>query len=52
MVDNDKCIGCQMCYSDDLTKVQQHKEEQTMQAMREGRWDRSFIDALEARAIN
>ena len=25
-VDNDKCIGCQMCYSDDLTKVQQHKE--------------------------
>ena len=26
MVDNDKCIGCQMCYSDDLTKVQQHKE--------------------------
>ena len=28
------------------------KEEQTMAAMREGRWDRSFIDALEARAIN
>ena len=26
MVDNDKCIGCQMCYSEDLTKVQQHKE--------------------------
>ncbi len=25
-VDNDKCIGCQMCFSDDLTKVQQHKE--------------------------
>ena len=25
-VDNDKCIGCQMCYSDDLTKVHQHKE--------------------------
>jgi len=25
-VDNDKCIGCQMCYSDDLTKIQQHKE--------------------------
>jgi hypothetical protein len=22
----DKCIGCQMCYSDDLTKIQQHKE--------------------------
>lgn len=25
-VDNDKCIGCQMCYSEDLTKIQQHKE--------------------------
>jgi ferredoxin len=25
-VDNDKCIGCQMCYSDDLTKIQEHKE--------------------------
>ena len=25
-VDNDKCIGCQMCYSDYLTKVHQHKE--------------------------
>ena len=25
-VDNDKCIGCQMCYSYDLTKIHQHKE--------------------------
>jgi ferredoxin len=25
-VDNDKCIGCQMCYSEDLTKIHQHKE--------------------------
>ena len=25
-VDNDKCIGCQMCYSHDLTKVHRHKE--------------------------
>lgn len=24
-VDNDKCIGCQMCFSDDLTKVHRHK---------------------------
>jgi RraA family protein len=32
--------------------AQLRKEEQTMQAMREGRWDRSFIDALEARAAN
>ena len=27
-------------------------EAKTMQAMREGRWDRSFIDALEARCNN
>lgn len=25
-VDNEKCIGCQMCYSDDLTKIHEHKE--------------------------
>lgn len=25
-VDNEKCIGCQMCYSDDFTKIHQHKE--------------------------
>lgn len=25
-VDNDKCIGCQICYSDDLTKIHRHKE--------------------------
>ncbi len=28
------------------------KEEATMQAIREGRWDRSFVDALEARCAN
>jgi hypothetical protein len=27
-------------------------EEKTLQAMKEGRWDRSFIDALEARCNN
>jgi len=32
--------------------TQRAKEEATMQAMREGRWDRSFIDALEARCAN
>ena len=32
--------------------LQQQKEEETMQAIREGRWDRSFVDALEARSIN
>jgi regulator of RNase E activity RraA len=35
------------------TALAQHaKEEATMQAMREGTWDRSFIDALEARCMN
>ena len=33
-------------------EIQRAKEEATMQAMREGRWDRSFIDALEARCAN
>lgn len=32
--------------------TQRAREEATMQAMREGRWDRSFIDALEARCAN
>jgi regulator of RNase E activity RraA len=32
--------------------IQRAKEEATMRAMREGRWDRSFIDALEARCAN
>jgi len=25
-VDNDKCIGCQMCFSDDLTKLHRHRQ--------------------------
>jgi regulator of RNase E activity RraA len=32
--------------------LQHRREEDTMQAIREGRWDRSFVDALEARSIN
>ncbi|SEC33936.1 Regulator of RNase E activity RraA [Rhizobiales bacterium GAS188] len=32
--------------------AQRAKEEETMRVMREGRWDRSFIDALEARCAN
>ena len=32
--------------------AQQRNEEQTMQAIREGRWDRSFVAALEARLVN
>lgn len=37
-----------------ITKAlaQHAKEEATMQAIREGRWDRSFVDALEARCMN
>jgi len=37
-----------------ITKAlaQHEKEEATMQAIREGRWDRSFVDALEARCMN
>jgi regulator of RNase E activity RraA len=33
-------------------QAQARKEAQTMQAMKEGRWDRSFIAALEARRVN
>ena len=33
-------------------QAQHAKEEATMQAMRNGTWDRSFIDALEARCVN
>jgi RraA family protein len=32
--------------------LQKHKEDETMQAIREGRWDLSFVDTLEARSIN
>ncbi|WP_062205375.1 RraA family protein [Aureimonas sp. AU12] len=32
--------------------AQHAKEEATMQAIRENRWDRSFVDQLEARAVN
>lgn len=33
-------------------RAQAANEEATMTAMREGKWDRSFIDALEARCMN
>jgi RraA family protein len=32
--------------------AQAQKEEATMQAIRDGRWDRSFVDALEVRCAN
>ncbi len=31
---------------------QRDAEEATMLAIREGRWDRAFVDALEARSLN
>ncbi len=36
----------------DKARVHLETEAQTMRAMKEGRWDRSFIDALEARCNN
>lgn len=36
----------------DKALTQQKKEEQQMEDIREGRWDRSFVEALEAKAIN
>jgi regulator of RNase E activity RraA len=32
--------------------AQRENEEKTMQVIREGRWDRSFVDTLEARCMN
>jgi regulator of RNase E activity RraA len=32
--------------------AQEQNEEGTIQAIREGRWDRSFVDALESRCAN
>ena len=50
-VDNDKCIGCQMCYSDDLTKIHRHKE--TGEIFREyaGRYYDSSKKPLEAEQL-
>ena len=31
---------------------QRGAEEATMRAIREGRWDRTFVDALESRSLN
>lgn len=36
----------------DKARAVLESETKTMRAMREGRWDRSFIDALEARSNN
>jgi ferredoxin len=50
-VDNDKCIGCQMCFSDDLTKIHRHKE--TGEVFREyaGRYYDSSKRPLEKEAV-
>ncbi len=53
--DRDGLLAFPAALADDLiakAEAQRAKEEATMQAMREGRWDRSFIDALEARCAN
>lgn len=36
----------------EMALIQQKKEELQMEEIREGRWDRSFLKALEAKAIN
>jgi regulator of RNase E activity RraA len=48
-----------VCFAPDIAELtiekalaQHAKEEATMAAMRAGKWDRSFIDALEARCMN
>jgi formate hydrogenlyase subunit 6/NADH:ubiquinone oxidoreductase subunit I len=46
-VDNDKCIGCQMCYSYDLTKVHRHKETGEIFLEYEGRYYDSSKRPLE-----
>ncbi|WP_456736705.1 hypothetical protein [Bradyrhizobium sp. USDA 4459] len=32
--------------------AQERKEQGTIEAIRQGRWDRAFVDALEARCAN
>ena len=50
-VDNNKCIGCQMCYSDDLTKVHRHKETDEIFREYAGRYYDSAQQPLEADQI-
>lgn len=50
-VDNDKCIGCQMCYSDDLTKIHQHKETGEIYYEYAGRYYDSAKKPLEPDAV-
>ena len=53
--DQDGLLAFPQSMAADLIKkaeAQHAKEEATMKAMREGTWDRSFIDALEARCVN
>ncbi len=50
-VDNDKCIGCQMCYSDDLTKIHQHKETGEIYYEYGGRYYDSSKKPLEPGAV-
>lgn len=50
-VDNDKCIGCQMCYSDDLTKINRHKETGELYYEYAGRYYDSQRNILEPDAV-
>jgi ferredoxin len=50
-VDNDKCIGCQMCFSDDLTKVHRHKETDEIFREYAGRYYDSSKNPLEENEV-
>jgi ferredoxin len=50
-VDNEKCIGCQMCYSDDLTKIHQHKDTGEIYYEYAGRFYDSSKKPLEPEAM-
>jgi ferredoxin len=47
-VDNDKCIGCQMCYSADLTKIHRHTDSGEIFLEYAGRYYDSSKRPLEA----
>ena len=50
-VDNDKCSGCQMCFSDDLTKVHRHKETREIYYEYAGRYYDSSKRPLEKEEV-
>ena len=55
MGDDDGVIAFSPCEAEEViakARIQQRKEEATIQAILENRWDLSFVDALEARCNN